>query len=101
MLSAFRGDVFIQGAASMLVNRTNALEAIVVTAQHQQDPSAVVDWANLDTGILQLAVDSNRFARVTSKVVGTGRIVATSGALADTLTIHVYPDSSAGLSVPR
>jgi len=101
LLSAFRGDVFIQGATSMLVNRTNALEAIVVTAQHQQNPSAVVNWANLDTGILQLAVDSNRFASVTSKAVGTGRIVATSGALADTLTIHVYPDSAAGSSVPR
>ena len=101
MLSAFRGDVLIQGATSMLVNRTNSLEAIVVTAQHQQDPGAVVGWANLDTGILQLAVDSNRFARVTSKAVGTGRIVATSGALVDTLTIHVYPDSSAGPSAPR
>ena len=76
MLSAFRGDVLIRGATSMLVNRTNSLEAIVVTAQHQQDPGAVVGWANLDTGILQLAVDSNRFARVTSKAVGTGRIVA-------------------------
>jgi len=101
MLSAFRGDLFIQGATSMLVNRTNALEATVVNAQHQQQPSAVVNWANLDTGILQLAVDSNRFARVTSKAVGTGRIVATSGTLADTLTIHVFPDSSAGPSAPR
>ena len=101
MLSAFRGDLFIQGATSMLVNRTNALEATVVNAQHQQQPSAVVNWANLDTGILQLAVDSNRFARVTSKAVGTGRIVATSGTLADTLTIHVFPDSSAGPSTPR
>ncbi len=100
-LSAFRGDLYIQGATSMLVNRTNSLEATVVNAQHQQQPSAVVDWANLDTGILQLAVDSNRFARVTSKAVGIGRIVATSGAAVDTLTIHVYADSSAGPSAPR
>ncbi len=100
-LSAFRGAVLIQGAASMLVNHTNPLEAFVVNAQHQQDPSAVVAWQNLDTAVLTLAVDSNRYARVTSRIVGTGRIVAASGALADTLVIHVYPDSSSGPSAPR
>jgi len=100
-LSAFRGAVLIQGAASMLVNHTNPLEAFVVNAQHQQDPSALVAWQNLDTAVLTLAVDSNRYARVTSRIVGTGRIVAASGALADTLVIHVYPDSSSGPSAPR
>jgi len=93
-LSAFRGDVFILGASSMLVNHTNPLEAIVVNAQHQQEPSAIVAWQNLDTAVLTLAVDSNRYARVTSRIVGTGRIVAASGALADTLVIHVAPDST-------
>src|SRR6266498_3374055 len=93
-LSAFRGSVFIQGASSMLVNHTNPLEAIVVNAQHQQDPNASVVWANLDTAVLGLVVDSVRFARVTSRTVGSGRIVATSGSLADTLTIFVAPDSS-------
>ncbi len=93
-LSAFRGGVFILGASSMLVNRTNPLEAIVVNAQHQQDPTALVTWQNLDAAVLGLAVDSNRFAHVTSKIVGTGRIVASSGALADTLAIFVAPDSS-------
>lgn len=93
-LSAFRGGVFILGASSMLVNRTNPLEAIVVNAQHQQDPTALVTWQNLDPAVLGLAVDSNRFAHVTSKIVGTGRIVASSGALADTLAIFVAPDSS-------
>jgi len=83
------------------VNHTNPLEAFVVNAQHQQDPSAVVAWQNLDTAVLTLAVDSNRYARVTSRIVGTGRIVAASGALADTLVIHVYPDSSSGPSAPR
>jgi len=78
----------------MLVSRTNPLEAIVVNAQHQQDPTALVTWQNLDPAVLGLAVDSNRFARVTSKIVGTGRIVASSGALADTLAIFVAPDSS-------
>jgi len=57
-LSAFRGDVFIQGASSMLVNHTNR--------------------------VLGLVVDSVRVSHVTSKAVGTGRIVAASGALADT-----------------
>jgi len=94
MLSAFRGAVLIQGAASMLVNHTNPLEAFVVNAQHQQDPSALVAWQNLATAVLTLAVDSNRYARVTSRIVGTGRIVAASGALADTLVIHVFPDST-------
>src|SRR6266481_4971714 len=94
MLSAFRGGVFINGASSMLVNHTNPLEAIVVNAQHQQDPNALVGWQNLDTAVLTLAVDSNRYARVTSKIVGTGRVVASSGALADTLVIHVAPDST-------
>ena len=95
-LSAFRGavSVLIQGAASMLVNHTNPLEAIVVNAQHQQDPNALVGWQNLDTAVLTLAVDSNRYARVTSKIVGTGRVVASSGALADTLVISVAPDST-------
>ena len=96
MLSAFRGDVLIFGASSMLVHHTNRLEAFVVNAQHQQDTSASVVWTNLDTAVLGLVtyVDSARVARVTSNAVGTGRIVATSGALADTLVIHVAPDST-------
>jgi hypothetical protein len=102
-LSAFTGALLIQGATSMLNNRTNRLEAIVVTAQHQQDPDALVSWQNLDTGVLGLVtyVDSSRVARVTSKTVGTGRIVATSGSLVDTLVIHVAVDTSAGPSAPR
>jgi hypothetical protein len=102
-LSAYRGAVLINGASSMLVNRTNRVEAFVVNAQHQQDTTAAVVWQNLDTAVLGLVsyVDTARVARVTSKVVGTGRIVATSGALADTLVIHVVPDTSAGPSAPR
>ncbi|PYO92171.1 MAG: hypothetical protein DMD58_02615 [Gemmatimonadetes bacterium] len=95
-LSAFRGDVFILGASSMLANHTNRLEATVVNAQHQQDTLASVVWQNLDTAVLGLVtyVDTARVARVTSKAVGTGRIVASSGSLADTLVIHVVPDST-------
>jgi len=95
-LSVFRGDVLIQGASSMLVNHTNRLEAFVINAQHQQDTSATVVWQNVDTTVLGLVtyVDSTRAARVTSKAVGTGRIVAASGAFADTLVIHVFPDST-------
>lgn len=100
-LSQFNGSILIWGASSMLVGRTNQLEAIVVNAQHQQDPDAPVVWQNLDTTVLGLVVDSVRFARVTSKIVGTGRIVATSGALVDTLVIQVAPDSSSGPSAPR
>jgi len=92
-LSQFSGSILINGASSMLVNRTNQLEAVVVNAQHQQDTTAAVVWQNLDTAILGLR-DSLRFAYVTSKAVGSGRIVATSGSLADTLTIFVAPDSS-------
>ncbi len=95
-LSALRGSVLINGASSMLVNHTNRLEAFVVNAHHQQDTTAAVVWQNLDTAVLGLAmyVDSTRVARVTSKAVGSGRIIATSGSLADTLTIFVAPDSS-------
>lgn len=95
-LSAYDGAMFITGATSMLVGRTNRLEAIVINSQHQQDPDALVAWQNLDTAVLGLVdyVDSARVARVTSKIVGTGRIVATSGSLADTLVIHVAPDTS-------
>jgi len=95
-LSAFRGDVFILGASSMLANHTNRLEATVVNAQHQQDTLASVVWQNLDTAVLGLVtyVDTARVARVTSKAAGTGRIVASSGSLADTLVIHVFPDST-------
>jgi uncharacterized protein DUF4382 len=95
-LSVFQGDVMIQGASSMLVNHTNRLEAFVITPQHQQDTSAAVVWQNLDTTVLGLVtyVDSTHVSRVTSKAVGTGRIVAASGGLADTLVIHVVPDST-------
>src|SRR6266481_842767 len=95
-LSVFSGDVMIQGASSMLANHTNRLEAFVITPQHQQDTSAAVVWQNLDTTVLGLVtyVDSTHVSRLTSKAVGTGRIVATSGALADTLVIHVAPDST-------
>jgi len=96
MLSAFRGDVLIYGASSMLRNHTNRLEAFVINAQHQQDPTAPVAWQNLDSAVLGLVtyVDSSHVARVTSKAVGTGRIVAASGPLTDTLVIHVAPDST-------
>ena len=96
ILSPFRGSVLIQGAASMLVNHTNRLEAFVITPQHQQDTTAAVTWQNLDTAVLGLVtyVDSTHVSRVTSKAVGTGRIVAASGGLADTLVIHVAPDST-------
>lgn len=93
VLSAFRGSIYIYGASSMIVNRTNRLEAIVVNAQHEQDTTAAVVWQNLDTAVLGLR-DSLRFAYVTSKKVGSGRIVASSGALVDTLAIFVAPDSS-------
>jgi hypothetical protein len=95
-LSAFLGSVLISGASSMFTNRTNRLEAFVINAQHQQDPNAPVAWQSLDTTVLGLAtyVDSTHVARVTSKIVGTGRIVATSGAFADTLVIQVVPDST-------
>jgi hypothetical protein len=97
------GALLIQGPTSMYVNRTNRIEAFVVTVQHQQDPDAPVAWQNLDTNVLGLApdVDSTHVARVTSKIVGTGRIVATSGSFADTLVIHVSADSSSGSSAPR
>lgn len=95
-LSAFRGAVLINGASSMAVNRTNRVEAFVIDAQHQQDPNAPVAWLNLDTNVLDLATypESTHVARVTSKVIGTGRIVASSGGLADTLSIVVAADTS-------
>jgi hypothetical protein len=102
-LSAFNGAIFIQGPTSMLENHANRLEAFVVNAQHQQDPNVPLAWQNLDGNVLGLTtyVDSTHVARVTSKVVGTGRIVASSGAFADTLVIHVAADTSAGPSAPR
>ena len=89
------GSLTILGASSMLANRTNRLEAIVISGQ-QQHPDTAVAWQNLDPAVLDLVTyeDSTRIARVTSKIVGTGRIVATSGSLADTLVIQVAPDSS-------
>lgn len=92
-LSAFHGSIYILGASSMLNGRTNQLEAIVVNAQHQQDTTAPVAWQNLDTAVLGL-VPNGRFAAVTSKAVGSGRIVASSGALVDTLRIFVAADTS-------
>ena len=102
-LSAFSGSLLIQGASSMLQNSTNRLEAFVINAQHQQDPDAPVAWQNLDTAVLGLVTypESTHVSRVTSKIIGTGRIVATSGAFADTLVIHVAADTSSGPSAPR
>ena len=95
-LSVFGGSLTILGASSMLQNRTNQLEAHIINAQHQWDTTAAVVWQNLDTAVLALDTipDSSRYARVTSKTVGTGRIVATSGSLLDTLVIQVAPDTS-------
>ncbi|HWC74375.1 MAG TPA: DUF4382 domain-containing protein [Gemmatimonadales bacterium] len=103
VLSAFGGAVLINGASSMLVNRTNRIEAFVITAQHQQDPIAPVAWQSLDPNVLGLTtyLDSTHVARVTSKIVGSGRIVASSGGKADTLLIHVTADTSSGPSAPR
>lgn len=94
VLSAFRGAIYIDGASSMLLNHTNALHAIVVDAQRQQDPTALVTWQNLDPAILGLVEDSTQWASVTSKAMGSGRIVAASGGLADTLRIVVAADTS-------
>lgn len=97
-LAPFRGAVFILGASSMLVGRTNQLEAIVVDSQSQQVPNPVVAWENLNPAVLSLS-DSGlqgKYAWVTSLAVGSGRVVATSGELSDTLTVTVSPDSSAG-----
>ena len=100
VLSKFRGAVYIQGAASMLLNRTNRLEVFVIDSLHQQNDTAAVVWQNLDPTILGLVVDSVRISHVTSRALGTGRIVAASGTQADTLTIHVFPDSSSGSARP-
>jgi len=94
VLSAFRGALYIVGANSMLLNKTNPLHAIVVNAQHQQEPTAIVNWQNLDPAILGLVEDSTQWASVTSKAVGSGRIVASSGNLVDTLRIFVAADTS-------
>lgn len=97
-LAPFRGGVIIVGATSMLVGRTNQLEAIVVDSQNQQVPNPVVTWANLSPAVLSLT-DSGfqgKYAWVTSLAVGSGRVVASSDGLSDTLTIIVYPDSTVG-----
>jgi uncharacterized protein DUF4382/carboxypeptidase family protein len=99
-LSVFGGSLTILGASSMLQNRTNQLEAHIINAQHQWDTTAAVAWQNLDNAVLGL-VPNGRFAAVTSKTVGTGRVVATSGSLLDTLVIHVAVDTSSGPSAPR
>jgi len=99
-LGTFSGSLTILGASSMLMNRTNQLEAHIINAQHQWDTTAVVAWQNLDTTRLGL-VPNSRFASVTSKAIGTGRVVATSGAYVDTLSITVVADTSSGPSAPR
>ncbi|HET9386386.1 MAG TPA: hypothetical protein VFO67_14690, partial [Gemmatimonadales bacterium] len=64
------------------------------------DTTATVAWQNLDTAVLGLQ-PNGRYASVTSKTIGTGRVVATSGSLLDTLVIHVSADTSFGPSAPR
>lgn len=96
-LSAFTGSLTILGASSMPVNRTNQLEAHIINAQQQWDTTSAVAWQNLDAAVLDL-VPNGRYASVTSKAIGTGRVVATSGSLLDTLVIQVVADTSAGPS---
>ena len=93
-LSAYRGSIFIRGPSSMLLTSRISLEAIVVNDQHQQNPSAPVSWLNLDPSVLNLVEDSARFVSVTANTVGSGRIVASSGSLVDTLRIFVAADTS-------
>jgi uncharacterized protein DUF4382 len=103
-LTQLHGNVFILGASSMLTGRTNKLEAIVVNAQNQQEPSPTVTWTTVDTGVVSLTDSSlaGKYAWVTSKAIGQAHVVATSGSLADTLVITVYPDSSlASLAASR
>lgn len=95
-LAQFRGALFILGASSMLVNRTNQLEAMVVNSQNQRVVDPVVTWENLNPTTLSLQATTNDTASVTSLAVGSGRVVATSGGFSDTLTIFVAPDSSQG-----
>jgi hypothetical protein len=92
-LTPYRGEVQIVGPSSMLLGRTNTLEAIVLNSIKQRDDTAPVSWRNLDSTILDLS-PTGRFASVTSKKVGTGRVMATSGSLMDTLSIFVAPDST-------
>jgi hypothetical protein len=92
-LSAFAGSLTILGASLMPNNRTNQLEAHVINAQRQWDTTAAVTWQNLDTVILDL-VPNGRFASVTSKQVGSCRVVASSGSYVDTLRIQVVADTS-------
>jgi hypothetical protein len=44
--------------------------------------------------------DSLRYAFITSRAVGTGRVIATSGGLADTLVILVAADTSQSSAIP-
>jgi hypothetical protein len=101
-LSAFRGAVYIVGASSMLVGRTNQLETIVVNAENQQEPNPAVAWANLTPAVLSLtdSARAGKYAWVTSLVVGQGRVVATSRGLADTLVIQVAADTSQPSAMP-
>lgn len=89
-------SVYILGTSSMLVGDTTKIEAIVVNAQHQREPSPTVAWATLDTAVLSLtdSMRAGKYAWVSSRTVGTGRVVARSGSLSDTLVITVAPDST-------
>jgi len=92
-LGVFTGSLLIQGATSMRNGATNELTAWVVNAQHEQDTLAPVTWQNLDTAVFTLAPNGRR-ANVTARIVGNGRIAASSGSLADTIRIFVAADSS-------
>lgn len=97
-LAAFAGSILISGAQSMLLGRTNEIQAFVVDSQHQPVVDPTVTWASLNPSVVSVT-DSGRFgalAWVTSHAVGSARITATSDGLSDTLTIFVAPDSSAG-----
>jgi len=78
------------------------LSPAMITVARQTHPNLRFDEGSITDLDLTDSSLTGQYAWVTSKAIGQARVVATSGNLADTLVITVYPDSSqASLAASR
>jgi hypothetical protein len=82
------GGLTIMGPTQVTVGGSIGLTAVVVDSQGQPVSNPTVAWRT-DTGAVISLTASNDSAVVTGLAAGMGRVIATSGAVADTATITV------------
>jgi hypothetical protein len=85
----------IQGPRTLLVGLSGTLEAVRLEADGDTIPDRAVAarWYNENTAVLQLD-GTGSHVTVTGLAVGTSKVFATDGELADSVVVHVVRDST-------